>query len=293
MCLQTMKQYQRNYIFTWNNYPPDVIDILKSIPMVRYVVGGYEIAPTTGTKHIQGFISFDNARSPDCVRKILKGCHVEVAKYTKQAIEYCKKTKDYFEIGEPLSTTEERNTELKLKYEQAVTAAQQGEFGSIDASIMVKYAKNLYFIYEKHLQRQEPMILQEMNNYWIWGKTGVGKSKYVNDIYPGHYRKQRTKWWDNYNNEDVVVIEELGMKEEWMGSYLKEWADRYPFNAEYKGGSRTIRPKTLIVISNYTPELIWCDQNILQPLQRKFKIMQFTEDNKADYSLVNIFIKND
>lgn len=61
-----------------------------------------------------------------------------------------------------------------------------------------------------------------------------------------------------------------------MGYYLKIWADHSVISAEYKGGSKLIRPKRIIVTSNYTPEQIWPDkEGIVDPIRRRFTIIVF------------------
>lgn len=63
-------------MFTWNNYPDDWADVIKArveavrgkFPRIRWI-GGEEVAPTTGTPHIQGYIEFsDKARGGERVR---------------------------------------------------------------------------------------------------------------------------------------------------------------------------------------------------------------------------------
>lgn len=119
----------------------------------------------------------------------------------------------------------------------------------------------------------EPAPIDTLENEWIWGPTGVGKSLSTRNAFPVLFNHPNTKqWWDGYNGQDTVLIDDLGKKTaEWMGEYLKTWADHYPFVADFKGKSRMIRPKRIIVTSNYSMEEMFPDTNILEPLKRRFK----------------------
>ena len=65
------------------------------------------------------------------------------------------------------------------------------------------------------------------------------------------------RWWDGYQEDNIahqtVLLDDLHPK--WVEKErLKNWADRFPFQAEYKGGCMLIRPARIVVTSNYTPE---------------------------------------
>ncbi len=45
-----------NWVVVWNNYPEDWEVKLKAITCLKYVIAGKEIAPTTGTPHLQMYI---------------------------------------------------------------------------------------------------------------------------------------------------------------------------------------------------------------------------------------------
>lgn len=55
----------KNWLFTWNNYPDDWH--VPLVPVLRHhgkFVVGEEVAPTTGTKHLQGFFRFNKKNRP-------------------------------------------------------------------------------------------------------------------------------------------------------------------------------------------------------------------------------------
>lgn len=94
----------------------------------------------------------------------------------------------------------------------------------------------------------------ELDNWWYYGATGTGKTSTAFAENPGAYLKEPNKWWDDYAYQPCAIIDEWEPQHSELSSYLKRWADHYPFKAEYKGGSFDIRPSKIIVTSNFTIE---------------------------------------
>lgn len=95
----------RNYCFTYNNYTDATIkQINDNQLMYKYLIYGKEIAPNTGTPHLQGYIELYKTMRLKSIKKIIgSGVHLERRKGTqKEAIDYCKKTDpNYVEYGTP------------------------------------------------------------------------------------------------------------------------------------------------------------------------------------------------
>ena len=68
-----------------------------------------------------------------------------------------------------------------------------------------------------------------------------------------YYLKDASKWWDFYDYEETVIIEDLtpalGAA---LASLLMLWCDLDVVRVDVKGNSMKIRPKTIIVTSTYT-----------------------------------------
>jgi len=88
-------------------------------------------------------------------------------------------------------------------------------------------------------------------------------------------------WWDGYQGEEVVIIDDFDKYHVKQGFKLKLWGDRYTFPAEVKGSARFIRPKKVIVTSNYHPKDIWEDKNTLEPILQRFEIVHFVTPNNG------------
>jgi len=92
----------RNWCFTLNNYTEDDFSGLREpLAGVSYLVVGKEVGDS-GTQHLQGFISFRNARRLSGVTQAFfaSRAHWEIARSPASAAKYCKKDGDFFEWGD-------------------------------------------------------------------------------------------------------------------------------------------------------------------------------------------------
>jgi len=262
-------QRSRNYVFTYNNYTVADENRIRSLPS-RYLVYGREVAPTTATRHLQGFISFPNARGLAPVRRLL-GCHVEVARGTPaQCRTYCIKDGDFVETGEIPADPGEREAD---RWALALEAAKEGRVEDIPPDIFLRHYSTIRRI-ERDFENA-PSILENTAGIWIHGVAGCGKTRAVYDRYPGLYPKGLNKWWCAYKKEEVVLIDDVDKSHgQWIGYFLKIWGDRYGFIGESKGGSFKIRPPKVIVTSQYKIEDIFADIETRAALLRRFIVIE-------------------
>lgn len=271
-----MNVKSRNWCFTLNNYTDDDIARLNAnVNVVRYMIYGKEVGEA-GTPHLQGFFCLPNAvRFPTAKNVVGERAHLEVARGSvEQNVEYCSKQGDVFEVGDRPLSPKEKGAKEKRRYEEAWDAAINGNIEDVDADIRVRHYNTLKKIrLDKVAERDLTDTTAEM--LWYYGESGTGKSRKARTDHPDAYLKMCNKWWDSYVDQDVVLIEDLDVKHAVLVHHLKIWADRYPFLAEVKGGSVKIRPRLLIVTSNYHPSAIWTDPRDLEPILRRFKIVHF------------------
>lgn len=279
----------RGWVFTLNN-PAISIDDYMVIPQayVKYWVAGDEIGEQ-GTRHFQGYIFYNNAQRFSTVKSHLPRAHIEKQRGSiTQAIEYCKKDGLWKEWG---TIPTENNPNRGIEWNTIIQKAQDGELDYIKCQYPQIYLR--YHAKLKELFKPTTVILSNLENEWWYGPTGTGKSKKIWEDYPEHYQKKKNKWWDAYNREDVVVIEEWSPDNSILASSLKIWSDRYPFPAEIKGGMmQKIRPKKIIVTSNYSMEQCFPREEDLAPMKRRFKQLHFPT-SIFNYNLANEIINHD
>lgn len=248
---------------------------------MKYLCYGYEEAPTTGTPHLQGFVVFKcQVAKPSMFFK--DPGHFEVTKGTPaQNIEYCKKTGSFQEFGQAPMTKQEQGDCEKERWRQARLAAESGNLQDVEDDIYVRYYSTLKKIKFDHAAK--PADLPALENEWIHGVTGCGKSRAVRERFPDAYIKNQNKWWCGYQGEETVIIDDL--HKDWTGAHaLKNWADHYAFLAEVKGGVIMIRPKRIIVTSNYIPEEVFLNKNDLDPINRRFNVINMTPESDTNYA---------
>jgi len=287
---------------TWNNYPENWIEILEKYYQegrVQYMCGGEEVAPTTGTKHIQGYISWKNECRFAALAKKLKCTFLMANGNDHENRAYCSKTRTgdipntvFREWGEPKLTARDGGEKEKARWTNARLAAKEGRMDDIPDDIYVRYCKNLEWIRAQN--EPKPKDLDgELKHIWIHGPAGVGKSRIARILgRDSFYCKNLNKWWDGYKGEAFVIIDELSTKNaEWMGDLLKIWADRYAFNSETKGSSKVIRPICIIITSNYSISDLWSpaqDLALNEALIRRFHQVHLLAPGNMKWSEQNL-----
>jgi len=275
-CLPSRRSRHRSWCFTLNNYTEADCRAIDILPCL-YVIYGKETAPTTGTQHLQGYITFAAGKTMRSVCALLPGCHLSVARGTAaQNKVYCSKGGDFHERGIcPASPADQGDVE-RTRWDSAWAHAITGNIAAIDADIRIRSYTTLQKI-RTDFMPQAPS-LDATCGIWITGLSGCGKTRAVWSAYPSCYSKPRNQWWDGYQNEPVVLVDDVDKYDRALGGKFKHWADFAPFIAEIKGGSRRIRPSKLIVTSQYTIEQIWEDEETQAALLRRFTVIIKVKD---------------
>jgi len=267
----------KNYVFTLNNYSVEEEEALKKLEC-KYICFGKEIAPTTKTPHLQGMVCFQNQRSFDQVKSIFPiRTHLEPMRgRVEQSQVYCKKDGTWFENGIPPQSNKKNGEIEKERYEDAWKLAKEGKIEEIDADLRIRHYHTIKRIYKDYQVRPEDK--DHTTGYWFHGPPGTGKSFTARMENPNAYIKSANKWWDGYQGEEVVILDDLDLMHKVLGHHLKIWGDAYAFNAEDKGGSRMIRPKRIIVTSNYTIEFMFAgDEDMIKAILRRYRCREFPE----------------
>lgn len=128
---------------------------------------------------------------------------------------------------------------------------------------------------------------EDVKGIWLYGGSGCGKSTWARAFAMdngGMYLKAQNKWWDGYEGQRVVVLDDLDIAA--LNHYLKIWADKWACTGEVKCGTVNLYHHYLVVTSNYTiqeivqkgeksPESF--DENLYEALSRRFKVMTLPE----------------
>lgn len=267
----------RNFSFTWNNYPEDADSILARVEC-RYMKYGREVGES-GTPHLQGAIVFEGMKSLKQVIKILPGCHIEEARSIEALLKYVAKDGEVTERGEaPMDKKRKGETggEAQVeRYDQARKAAKEGRFDDIPSDLYARHFNAWHKMGEMRQRRCAPLD-RELNNIWIYGEPGTGKSRWAWEHYPNAYIKNLSQWWDGYDPDyeghKVVILDDFDKYHKTLTQMFKTWTSNQPFAAEIKGRQILIRPETIIVTSNYVPEEIWDDEVTRAAMSRRFTL---------------------
>jgi len=281
----------RRFCVTWNNYPSNAVETLlefASKKLALYAIFGRE-SGENGTPHIQGYLHLKHAVTFSAFKKQFPHIHVERARGTAMENKiYCSKEGNFTEFG---TCPEDSGVVTKNLWKTVFELASNGDWTILQQDhprIWVMMSEKL-----KSMRIPRSVVIQgDLVNEWWYGETGTGKSRLAWEKYGiVCYQKMLNKWWDGYNDQPVVVIEEWSPKNEVTASALKVWADRYPFTAQIKGGVlQKIRPQKIIVISNYRLGDCFPDTRDAEPIARRFVQYNFPRDLELVGGIADSFL---
>lgn len=265
----------RRFIFTVNNWDEEDYKIWETLEC-RYMVMGKEVGEQ-GTPHLQGYVEFVNARSFNSMRSINPKAHIEVAHGdAEQNLKYCSKEGDFIVRGTPSMSRSDKGVLEKRRWEDAKASAIAGDLDNVPGDIYVRCYSSLKAIKKDHMPAVQD--LDGVCGLWLYGEPKNGKSDWARKRFGTNYfvKDPATKWWDGYQNEEVIIIDEVD-RTNCMGlsNRLKIWADMYAFIAEDKGGAFKIRPKHVIVTSNYKIEDLFAE---LDPVTLSAVLRRFSQE---------------
>lgn len=234
--------------FCFTDYTLDE-NFYDAIP-ADYLIIGREICPTTGRKHLQGYLYFKNQRTVSSIIKLLSPRHVECARGTPQEnITYCSKGGDFIERGcRPLqgSRTDLLSVATGIKRDRLSLRDVMDQY----PVEFVKYSKGLSALVDSAEERRT--WITEVFLYW--GDSETGKTRAAIEDGAVIVERDKSGFIHNYNGEDRVLFDDIDLDD--FRDHRSWWLkilDRYPHTVNVKGGTRNWKPRRIYITSNDNP----------------------------------------
>ena len=257
----------RAYQLTINNIEEwgPILLYLRSLSGLRYMIACQEIAPTTKREHIHVYVQFQY--SLRLSKSKLLHAHIEVCRgNAKQNIDYIKKGgKIVLEEGEARTQgsklsikevknlTKEEREELPFFYLKKVESINQSEMNVMDAK----------------------SYLKEVEVYYIYGGSGLGKTKYAIKCILELYTNKKIKntrfnevkytngFWVGVNADNIT---DVALYDDFRDSHMRasefiNFIDYNTHNMNIKYGSVKNTFKYIFITSIQSPDDIYAEYN--------------------------------
>lgn len=288
----------RHFVFTWNNYPNDYEAKLGELSPNWYICQG-EIG-ASGTKHLQGAISFANARAFTALARRIRGWHVELMRGTiDQAIAYCTKeeTRDPDFGGPKEFGARPRNvgrsggrSDVEAVAESVAEGSTVGEIAELFGGEFIKYHRGI----ERLISLRFPQRDFKTEIRWYYGPTGTGKTRAAcNETVDPYWKNPAHRWWDGYEGQEDVIIDDIRCDFAKFSEWLRLF-DRYPVQVEVKGGTRNFISKRIFITAPLTPDEMWQSRTAedLNQLKRRIEVIKFFGDHEFNPTLIEERVEN-
>lgn len=276
----------RSWVFTIQSPTDSCVPYLKAsvVSWVRYIVVGAEIAPRTGTHHLQGYVLLHQACTFNVIKKKLSNngqgdwplAHIEAARGTAEQNQvYCSKESIILEEGDAPRPKKETNKAPLIKALEAFKKDADRRMNLSDLwdkhfPTMTRYTSgclSYHSVCSERVSKPEPKV------FVLWGSTNTGKSHWVRQSFGNSPNKvywaqcYGSKLWCNgYTGQECFVLDDFEPRN-LDRQFIKLLLDKYSCRVEPKGGMINMTSKYIVLTSNVDPKTWYRDFEIKDPLE--------------------------
>lgn len=264
----------RKYLLTIQNpeekgFTHDVLRDTCAALNADYCCMADEVAPTTGTAHTHLFIYRKGAIRESTIRRKFPGVHFDAC------IGSCSESRDYVAKAGKWADDPKADTSIPGTFEEWGELPDERqennptmadiitdlEAGKSTAAIIRERPKFVFKTNDIEVARQtlnSERFLTEQRDVevtYLYGNTGVGKTRSVYDAYPvgdicriTNYGKMNGVRFDGYHGQDVLVFDEFASQIPL--AELLCYLDRYPVNLPARYHDRVACYTKVYIISN-------------------------------------------
>lgn len=261
-----------NYCFTYNNYTHDGESTLKRwlTENTKYAVFGHEVAPTTGTPHLQGFFALKKQSRITTLQNSLRGLGISMSIFAangnaQQNRDYCSKSdsQNLFEHGtiiNPGKRSDLDDLAQSLRTDTFINVALQNPAMTIKYSRGMRELKMLYDSISLPKNRDVTVSV-------YYGDAGTGKTRRALEtcekiglsFYMVNSPQGGSIWYDGYVGQQAIIIDDFYG---WIKPHdLYRLLDRYPLQLPIKGSHVWAQYSHVFITSNTEP-LEWYKQEV-------------------------------
>jgi len=266
----------RGWIFTIHNYTQEQIQRGRVWLETEECIGisaGLEIAPQTGSRHIQGYVRLSTKDRKGKFRKIIgpnangktdwylnPACAdwVKNAKYT---------SKDDNVIWHKVPPVKHQGVRTDLvDFRDAIKRkADDTELFENHLSCLAKYPRLERRLKESY-DKAETRDFRNVEVIVHWGAAGTGKTRAPYEEGAYIFDDYEHGWWDGYDGESIICFDDFygGIKY----AYFLRLLDGYQCRLKVKGGFTYARWTKIYITSNKAPK-DWYSLGLTDALNRR------------------------
>lgn len=262
----------RPYAIT--EYNLDNLSIYKETiaPLCSYIILGNEICPTTQRPHFQGFLVWKSLKTWSATGKILpKGVHYNQCFAAAICnVKYCAKDNNLALERGTRPKGQGNRTDFQQVRHLVDGGASMNEIVSVATSYQsVRSAE----IIRRYRVRPRP-IIPDLEVIWLYGSTGVGKTRWCFENYPDLYRLDDNKWWCGYDDNETILLDDI-RHTAFPYILLLKLFDIYPFQVHIKGGRTHVQYKRVLVTCPNRPEFEYAQIDDTSELLRRITKIKY------------------